>query len=159
MFHDSHSRVRLHDNVVVKVWRELKSGRLRLTDEFSVHNLVTTAGMALTSEHLVDAASPTVSYLAVGTGNTPPTNADTGLQTEVFRDFITKADKGSFGSSSISYFLPTTNANGNTLREIGAFTAAVGGILYARALLSPTIVKNSTKAVTFLWTFSIFPYA
>jgi hypothetical protein len=117
---------------------------------YVVVNLTTVAGKSLVRDLLHGDAVAGVSHFAVGTGSTAPSAADTALVTEVFRAAVTSKTKGS-GSLTIKYFLGTASANGSTLREAGLFNAATAGTLYARALVTPDIVKTASIAVTFQW--------
>lgn len=104
-------------------------------------------------EWIVDALHPgttesaeTIEYLAVGTDGTTPTSDDSSLGNEVYR--VTNTDRENRGRDlRTSTFLDTTEANGNTLREVGLFTESSGGLMVNRALISE-IVKNNRKTVT-----------
>ncbi len=146
-----HDRFPILDNVLVEVWKYRRSGRRVLDERFSIHNLVTDAGRDLTADHIINTATATIGYFAVGGSTTPATIGDSALGTEIFRDVVTSATRTSPGLATITYFLSTLNANGNTLAEIGLLTAPSSGILFARAILTPVISKNNTKAVTFTW--------
>lgn len=139
------------DNVFIDVWRFEKSGRRRLVEHFSVHNLITVQGKGLAASRLIGIASPAVGWLAIGTGVNVATVVDTILVTEIFRDVLTSSVSTASGIATLTYYLNTSSANGSTLSEIGLFNAVSSGTMYARALLNPTIVKNSSKAVTFTW--------
>ncbi len=55
-------------------------------------------------------------------------------------------------AATLKYYLAAGSANGNTLREIGLFTANTGGIMIARVLLASPIVKTASVTATFTWT-------
>ena len=86
-------------------------------------------------------------YLAVGTGTNPENEADTALQNEVYREInIDKIKDTNAGTYLWSLQLGLTEANGNTLSEIGLFDASTGGNMAIRKLL-PTFDKTSDKEV------------
>ena len=89
--------------------------------------------------------------MALGTGTTAVTSTDTTLDTEVFRGAMTSFTDTD-GQTVFKYFLASGSANGNTLAEAGLFTAGSGGTMYARSVLSSTIVKTSSITATFTWT-------
>ncbi len=71
-----------------------------------------------------------VTYGAVGTDSTTPTAADTTLGTEVFRDTVDDVDTSGSNTVTVSLRVLTTEANGNTLVEIGLLDAAAAGNLW-----------------------------
>lgn len=148
-----HDRFPTIDNVLVEIWK-YKFGERVLDERFSIHNLITNSGKDMLADHLIGTSSATLSYFAIGVGSTPATAGDLTLSSEVYRDAVTSSVRTSIGLATLTYFLSTSSANGNTLAEIGLLTAASVGILFARAVLGPTIVKNNTKAVTFTWNVS-----
>lgn len=81
---------------------------------------------------------------AVGTGTTAATANDTALETSVLKKTIDRRLDSEKKITFQTLFL-TTEANDNTLSEVGLFG---GGVLIARALISPTIAKNSGITVT-----------
>lgn len=92
------------------------------------------------------AGSETVTHLAVGTDNTTPTADDVSLGNEVYR--VENTDRDNRGRDLwTSTFLDTSEANGNTLREIGLVTESSNGIFVNRSLISE-VVKNNRKTVT-----------
>ena len=100
-----------------------------------------------------DAVDP-LSHFAVGTGSTTVVVGDTTLDTEVEREVITQFIDAS-GTLTVKYYMAESVANGNTLAEAGIFNDASAGDMYCRVLISPTIVKTSSIAVTFTWTLTI----
>jgi len=109
------------------------------------------AGLNLLRDRLAGLSSAYATHLAVGTGTTAVSAAQTTLATEVFRDALTNATASS-KAATLKYYLAAGSANGNTLREIGLFTASTGGTMIARALLASPIVKTASVTATFTWT-------
>lgn len=92
------------------------------------------------------------SHIAVGTGSTTPQSGDTSLENEVYRTALTDSYRS--GSQAIfSAFIDAGSANGYTLSEVGLF--ASDGRMIARALISPSIQKDSSKTVTVDWVISL----
>lgn len=86
------------------------------------------------------------SHLALGTSTTDPTVDDTALGNEVFRTGVTSTlDDGT--SLSTSTFIDTSEANGNTIEEVGLFTASSGGTLLNHASVQ-SVAKTSSKTLT-----------
>lgn len=88
-----------------------------------------------------------ITHLAVGTNNTAPTISDTTLGTEVYRDSEFQSIITGFKLVSKIY-LDTTEANSNTLEEVGTFTASSGGTMYTRNLVT-SFAKTSSKTATY----------
>lgn len=83
-----------------------------------------------------------ISHVAVGSNATAPTAGDTTLNSEDYRDTTFSEDSGaSFFSANM--FLDTTENNGNTILEVGTFTAGAGGTMYNRALTN-SVAKTSS---------------
>ncbi len=74
----------------------------------------------------------------------------TALVAEVYRDVWISAT-ATDALLELRYYLTTSEANGNTLREAGVFTEALAGIMYARAPFAEEIAKTSDIAVHFTW--------
>jgi hypothetical protein len=123
-----------------------------VTERQTIKNLVVDAGLNLIRDRLAGTSSASVTHLAVGTNAAAVTALQTTLSTEVFRNVLTQTITSSTKTVQFKLYLAANEANGNTLREIGLFTASTGGTMYARALLASPIVKNASTTVTFTWT-------
>lgn len=123
-----------------------------VTERQTIKNLVVDAGLNLIRDRLAGTSSAYVTHLAVGTNAAAVTALQTTLSTEVFRNVLTQTITSSTKTVQCKLYLAANEANGNTLREIGLFTASTGGTMYARALLASPIVKNASTTVTFTWT-------
>lgn len=131
--------------------RSEKMQRLQeLEPSETYHNYnVTTVGL---NESIVDnidinqSFDREASHLAVGTDDSDTSSADTALGNEVARFSVTDTvDNGS--EIDISTFIDTSEANGNTLKEVGLFTAASGGKMLNHALITD-VVKTPEKTLT-----------
>jgi hypothetical protein len=144
------TEVPIGTNVCIETWSQDACGNWVREAVQWHHNLVTQAGFNMVRDFLANLAPSGLRYFALGTGVAVPTPTDTALGAELLRDIFTGYTIGT-GVLTFTYFLGTTIANGNTLSEIGLFTTVTGGILFARALLSPVIVKTVSRQVTFTW--------
>lgn len=130
--------------------QDAKTGEI-LRDEWNDNKIVDT-GLNLVRDLIAGGNTP-VTEIAVGTDGTAPTNSDTTLTAEVFRSPITRripTDK----KITLQLFIPTTSANGNTLREAGIFNAATAGDMLSRVTYAD-IVKTSAITVTLTWEITI----
>lgn len=129
------------------------------TEKFVVENLLPTVGRTAIAQHLTN-VSPTpaalvVNYVALGTGTNSPANADTTLQTEVFRNAVaSRTNANNIGY--ITGFYASTDTNG-TYREVGLFINGTGsantGTLFSRVAVN--ITKTSVQTLTVDYTITI----
>ncbi len=106
--------------------------------------------MVLTQTLLDDARDEVKSYIltngthiAVGTGTGTPASTDTALGTEVLRKAIQESSSTT-STVTLSLWLATTEANGNSLTEVGSFNAASGGTMWQRDTFT-AFAKTSSK--------------
>lgn len=120
----------------------VKSGRNKIRDVLMYPDADTSPSPAYT-----------INFIAVGTDGTTTSDSTTALGTEVYRDEITRKiplDSGLI----LQLYVPQDQANDNTLRECGIFSAAAGGTLWARATYVE-IPKAITISVIYNWTITI----
>ena len=117
-------------------------------------NVVTTAGLARLAALIAGTGATAPTHMAVGTGATAATAGDTTLATEVDRNALVATTAA---GAVVTYraFWAKGDGNTNTLAEVGLFDAASVGTLIARTILSSTVVKNNTKALSISWTFTL----
>lgn len=142
------STVGLAANVLIEV-HDAVTGEL--LHEQTHHNLVVDAGLNLLRDWLDGDAPTPPSHLAVGTGSTAPAAAQTALVAEVHRLAITQKIGTVSKTQTFKTYLPSTAANGSTLAEAALLNAGSGGTMFARTLITPTIVKTSAIQVTITW--------
>lgn len=112
-------------------------------------NLVTNVGLA-TLPLWMAGTTQAILYGAVGTSNTAADPGQTGLINEVYRANV--AQRTPTGETHTTrFFVPTTAANGQTLREAGLFTG--DNRLFSR-FVHDDIAKTAQITVTYLWTHS-----
>lgn len=137
------------DNVVIL----LRDRRGRFLGRVSGHNLITDTGKTLLRD-LIGGLRKWPTHIAVGTGTVAAVAADVALGTEVYRALITRRVQRPFGIK-FQLFIPTTDANGNTLTEAALWTV-VGSTstLFARILFT-AIAKTSAASLTISWTVDV----
>jgi len=92
-----------------------------------------------------------VSDYALGTDSTPPVAGDTALKAEVFRATITQTSV-SAGQLTITLFLGSTQGNGLTFQEGGAFTPQ--NTMLCRGIF-PAKAKTNLKTLTVIHTIQL----
>ena len=145
--------IELIGNIEIVEWSIAPNGNL-VAQVQDVKNLVVDSGLNLIRDRLAGTSALFPTHLAVGTGSTAASAAQTTLVTEVFRDALTSTTTAS-KAVTFKYYLASGSANGNTIREIGLFTASSGGTMVARAVLASPIVKTSSVTATFTWTLNL----
>lgn len=97
--------------------------------------------------HPATASNESASHLAVGTGTTQPASGDGSLESEVYR-VATTDDAVNGGELFTSTFLDTSEANGNTLTEVGLVTDDGSGsnLLLNHSLISGIEKTSNTTA-------------
>lgn len=128
-------------------------------EKIVVENLMPTVGRTAIAANLSN-ASPSPSsilsnYFALGTGTTAPANADTTLETEVFRNLVASRTN-SANKAYITGFFTSTETTG-TYKEVGLFingTATSGtGTLLSRVAVD--ITKTSLQTLTIDYTITV----
>jgi hypothetical protein len=140
----------ISDNVLIIV-RDVRTGEIIRQERR--HNLIVLDGRNLIRDLLAESTTDSLSHFAVGTDGTSTTDSMSALQTEVFRNDITRLDLEN-NKLIVNYFLASNEANGNTIREAAIFNAVSGGDMYARVTQSE-IEKNENVSLTYVWTTNI----
>jgi hypothetical protein len=150
---------------------DAKSGVIKRHLEFK--NLITNAALDAMYNTSVNAM---ISWAAVGTSSTAPTNGDTTLGAEIAPAVSNRTNNN--GSVAITdtytagppdywehvqnYLFVEAQANGN-LTEIGLFTGSSGGTMWTRQLLkdgtgTPTVItKTATDQLRIIYKVRIYP--
>lgn len=139
-------------------FKNVKTGKVR---KYTYKNLVVTFAKNAIAQRIAGSSSAgEITYCAVGTGTTAPAEANTALETEIFRKLISVRSYSGNIATLQTYFT-TEEANG-TLREAGLFGNAVGktasgtsgtGQLYCRVAINRT--KSSNDTLTLSWTVTV----
>ena len=152
-----------------------RAGIIKKVLEFD--NLITNGGLdGLATKGLSAGGSSLLTYAAVGTGSTAPTNADTTLVSEIAPASTNRTNSNGSVADVLTYVSGTpdyynfvrtflfdfTQGNGN-LTEIGLFTASSSGTMWTRQLLKDsggtptTIVKTSSDQLKVTYTLQLYP--
>jgi len=125
---------------------EHKDGRIEIVQ--ADPDLVVNAGLNFYQQRMYSDTATKMTHGAVGTGTTAPAAGDTTLQTEVLRKTLTVTTNPSTGKAHLEFVVDYTEANGNTLTEVGIFNAASGGTMLMRKLFASSIPKTRDKKIT-----------
>lgn len=137
------------ENVVTEVHRASDG---TLVEILRNHNLVVDAGLNLLRD-LLDATNTAITHFRAGTSSTAPANGQTDLIASVHGNVVSQRVKASFAITH-RCFIPSSAANGNTLREAGLFNALTGGTMFSR-VTHDDIVKTASNTVTHSWTHTL----
>lgn len=100
------------------------------------------------------ANNPKITYVALGSGSSTPTPANTQLDNEIFRKAVTSYTNGATGEILISMYLGPTDAVNVDIEEVGFFAgnsatnALNSGVLVARGLWSHN-PKTGVESIVF----------
>lgn len=145
------------DTIKIKGRIDFKITRLDGSiEEWSVNNLITSAGKAQLALLAGDASATPFTYLALGSSSTAPAVGNTTLGTEISTNGFQRA------SATVSRTTTTvtndtlqlnkvfTATGSHTVEEVGIFNAASSGTLLGRALTTTrTFVSGETYEVTY----------
>lgn len=124
----------------------------KVSQEFTVPNLVVDTGLNYISSRMKDATATAMSHMAVGTGTTAAAAGDTALETESARVTL---DSSTVTGASISYVATYPAGTGTgALTEAGILNASSAGTLLCRTLFS-VINKGAADTMTVTWTITI----
>lgn len=136
---------------------DAKTGKLKAEDLYQ--NMIVDTGKQAIADALRGATNNNrgiITYCGVGTGTTAPTEADTDLETELFRKEVSVRTV-SGNVATFQTFFTTEEANGS-LQEAGLFgdgatAVADSGTMFARVLINRT--KTSNDTLTLNWNVTI----
>jgi len=138
--------LKLKGTVKISV-REAESGAILETR--LVENLVVNVGKQHVADLLIGASTTSFNFCGVGSSNQQPSPQDTDLIQPIGRKQVTDRFRTA-NKATFSTFFSSQEFNG-TWRECGLFTAQTGGVMLARAVFTPEIVKDQSKTVTVDW--------
>lgn len=136
------------DNMKIKgrVRIEVSDGRVIEQDNIVVNN-----GRNRIASLIAQDSTAFPSHIAIGTDATAATVTDTTLGTEVDRNAIS-SDSATAAVATFKAFFSKSEANGNTIAEVGMFDQAAGGTMFCRSILSSTVAKTASISLTITWT-------
>jgi len=124
------------------------------TEVIEQDNIVVNTGRDRFAALITQDSSAFPSHIAVGTDATAADLSDTALGTEVDRNAIT-VDFASAGVATYKAYFSKSEANGNTIAEVGLFDQSSGGTMFCRSVLSSTVAKTSSIALNITWTITL----
>lgn len=127
----------------------------RVKEDFTVPNIVTTAGKGLIADRLKAApAIGPVTHMAVGTSNTAAAVGDTTLSAEVSGSRTALTSTGV--AAAVATYIATFGAGvgTGTLQEAGLFNASSAGTMLCRTVFS-AITKAIGDSLTITWTVTV----
>lgn len=124
----------------------------KIKQEFTVPNLVVDTGLDFIASRMKDASATAMSHMAVGTGSTAASSADTALGTQLARVALAST---TVTDNSISYVATFPAGTGTgALTEAGTFNASSGGTMLCRTVFA-VINKGAADSMTVTWTVTI----
>lgn len=87
----------------------------------------------------------TITRAKIGTGTTPPVDADTDLQTPTFTKNSVALVSQVNNVVTFSFFITTAELANGTYNEFGIFTATQ---MFARSIISPAYIKGTNQDTT-----------
>ena len=94
--------------------------------------MIVNAGLNLIRSFLIGDAPDIPSHMAVGTGTASEDATDTVLGTETIRKAHVAKIQTAVGTTKYTMSLLSTDANGNSLAEVGIFNASSSGDMLSR---------------------------
>jgi hypothetical protein len=132
-----------------------KDGKLK--DERIIKNLMMNVGEAHIADQLASAPDESaMSHMAIGTGTTDPTSANTALEFELDRNALTSRTQGAGANDNdVIYVGDWAAADGTgAITEAGIFNSSAAGTMLARATFA-VINKGASDTLQITWTVTI----
>lgn len=122
-------------------------GRVKESHDFD--NLVVDTGLAFIASRIIDAASPVMSHMAIGSTATAPSTSNTTLGSELGRVALASAGSAGAVATYVASFPPGTGTGAIT--EAGIFNNAAGGSMLNRVAFA-VVNKAAGDTLTITWT-------
>jgi hypothetical protein len=126
-------------------------------EERNIDNLMVLLGEAHIADQLASAPdNSAMSHMAIGTGTTSPTSANTALEFQIDRNALTSRTQGAGGDDNdIIYVGDWAAADGTgAITEAGIFNSSASGVMLARATFA-VINKGAVDTLKITWTVTI----
>jgi hypothetical protein len=120
--------------------------------EFTVPNLVVTAGKNYIASRIVGAASTVMTHMAIGTSTTTPAVANTTLGTEAGRVALASFTASSNQVTATATFPAGTGTGAIT--EAGIFNATPAGVMLCRTTF-PVVNKAAGDSIAITWVVTV----
>ena len=124
-----------------------------ITERVHVPNLVVLTGKSYIASRIVDANTPIMGHMAVGSNSTTPIVEHTTLGNELGRAEITSAATGNNNVITYVATFPPGIGTGE-LQEAGIFNGPVDGIMLARTVFN-VITKDVSDTITITWVITV----
>lgn len=123
-----------------------------VVQEIKHHNMIVHVGKQFIIQRIKDGSVPPVRWMAIGTGTTSPTSADTALEVEVSRlGIATPVDNDT--TLVFTGIFPAGNGEGD-ITEAGLFNADSAGTMLARTTF-PVVPKGEFDDIAISWYISL----
>ena len=154
--HSKENFMQLQNQDMLKMKGELQvvvrdeSGAVK--QEFTVPNLVVTAGKNYIASRIVGAASNVMTHMAIGTSTTTPAVANTTLGTEAGRVTLASFTASSNQVTATATFPAGTGTGAIT--EAGIFNATPAGTMLCRTTF-PVVNKAAGDSIAITWVVTV----
>jgi hypothetical protein len=123
----------------------------QIKDEREIHNLVVTTGKNFIASRMTGTTTA-MSHMAIGSDNTAPAAANTGLGSELGRVALSSATTTS-NITTYSATFPTGTGTGAVV-EAGIFNASSSGTMLCRTTFA-VVNKGANDTITITWTVTV----
>lgn len=120
--------------------------------DFTVPNLVVTAGKNYIASRIVGAATTVMTHMAIGTSTTTPAVANTTLGTEAGRVALASFTASSNQVTATATFPAGTGTGAIT--EAGIFNASSAGVMLCRTTF-PVVNKAAGDSIAITWVVTV----
>lgn len=124
----------------------------KVKDTREVNNLVVTTGKEYIASRMSSNTAVIMSHMAVGTSNTAPVVANTGLGTEVGRVALDSQATVAATTTYIATFAPGTGTG--TLTEAGIFNDGTTGTMLCRTTFNE-VNKGAADTIVITWNVTV----
>ncbi len=105
----------------------------------------TTLYLNLLRDAAKGAASPVITYIALGTGTSTPTEAQTSLDAEVFRKKVSSYTNGGNGEVFITGYIGPNDAVGVNIQEVAVYGGNATSALNSGTMLGRALYAYGSK--------------
>lgn len=120
-----------------------------------INNLVVTAGKNYIAAKMADTngSTPTMSYMAIGTGTASPSASDTALASQASQGIVSLSASVTGNAVTYTATFPAGAGTG-TITEAGIFDASSSGNMLCRTVF-PAVTKQSADSISITWVVTV----
>lgn len=107
---------------------------------------MTTVALAAARDAIKDLVNTDYLYLGIGDDDTAPTAGDTDLGNAIIRK-VRQETSVLAASRTVSAWINSIEGNGNTIKEVGTFEEATGGVIHDHTVLDSGAFITKTNTV------------